>query len=124
MLTKLSNTFRNSTAAQTVMAGLLTASLTAANASRASAQELASTDTSKTVAPKGKTVILRIGRGFNPIAADGVADLLIEEGCPTEVTNEGGRYKRLTVEIDGEGFKFKQPGSAAAAALKWCLEKF
>ncbi|MEX2614996.1 MAG: hypothetical protein WD767_02770 [Alphaproteobacteria bacterium] len=46
--------------------------------------------TGETAMVKGKPVTLRIGPGFNPISADGVASVLRSEGCPVTVTGEGG----------------------------------
>jgi hypothetical protein len=73
----------------------------------------------------GKDVILRIGPGFSPSAADSIARVLRSEGCPATVTAERGFPKSLTVEVGDFSYKFRdgQVGSAGNKALDWCLER-
>lgn len=85
---------------------------------------LAEEKPAKVEGPKGKPVILRVGPGFNPVEAKDLSAILSAEGCPTTVTTERGFPKRVTVEVDGgKGYRFKESGSAGAAALDACLGK-
>lgn len=68
----------------------------------------------------GKSVILRIGPGFNPFTADSIARVLEKNGCPATVTTERGLPKHIGVEIDGKVSRFTEAGSAGAAALRRC----
>lgn len=70
----------------------------------------------------GKQVTLRVGPGFNPITADGLARVLRQEGCPATVTAERGFPKSLTVEVGDFKYKFREGeiGSANASALHLC----
>lgn len=71
----------------------------------------------------GKHVTLRVGPAYSLSAADGIASVLRDKGCPVTVTTEGGFPKRLTVEVDGFKFRFDSVGSAGGAALDWCLDR-
>lgn len=74
---------------------------------------------------QGKPVTLRVGPGFSLSAADGIADVLNDEGCPATVTTERGLPKRVTVEVEDFSYRFKggEVGDAGAAALDLCLGK-
>jgi hypothetical protein len=94
-----------------LIAGMICATMTAAHAQQTTSDN-----------PKGKHVILRVGPGFNPVAADRIADVLEREGCTAEVTAERGFPGHLTVEVDG--FKprlFRSIGSAGKSARDRCL---
>lgn len=75
------------------------------------------------VQPIGKPVILRLGRGFNPVSAYRIEAYLESEGCPTTVEETGGTYKRVRVDVGDKSYDFKnnEIGDATAAALNWCL---
>ena len=71
---------------------------------------------------QGKPVILRVGPKFSLSAADGIASVLRDEGCPVTVTSEGGFPNSLTVDVEGHRkFRTKSVGSAGSLALDWCL---
>lgn len=110
------------------IAGGLVAMMSLASLSSATAQDLASADQNQQAAAptqtfKGKPVTLRVGPGFSLSAADGIAGILEEEGCPTTVTSERGFPMHVTVESNGKTFMFKEIGSAANKASDWCLDK-
>ena len=72
----------------------------------------------------GKHVILRVGPGFNPISADGIARVLRQDGCPATVTAERGFPGHLTVDIEGykpSKFKSGEVGAAGLVAKRLCL---
>jgi hypothetical protein len=93
----------------------------ALNASPAHAQSDTQVATRPAASLPGKDVILRIGPGFSPSAADSIARVLRSEGCPATVTAERGFPGHLTVEVEGQSHKFRTVGSAGAAAKDWCL---
>ncbi len=66
----------------------------------------ASTPTTPTEQWTGKPVTLRIGKGFSLSAAGGIKSVLEEDGCPVTVTNEGSRFKRLTVDVENDSESF------------------
>ena len=75
----------------------------------------------------GKPVTLRIGPGFNPLAARDIAGVLRDEGCPTTVTDDGfiPNAVLVEVEIDNNGAKlapFTSSFSAGSYALDLCIK--
>ena len=70
----------------------------------------------------GKPVTLRIGPGFNPLAAQDIAGVLQDEGCPTEILYDGLIPKTAQVYVgdDKRGYYFTSSGSAGSFALRNC----
>ena len=68
----------------------------------------------------GKPVTLRIGPGFNPLAAQDIAGVLRDEGCPTEILDDLLIPNTAQVYVDDKRGYFTSSGSAGSFALRNC----
>lgn len=73
--------------------------------------------------PQGRSILLRVGRNVSPTAVEGLVYALERRGCPTTVTSEGGRYKRVIIESNNyRSLPLLMPLTAGAAAIRICEE--